>query len=164
MSYALNLAGNPAYLSAPSNNIYNFGTGDFTLQCWVKTTASGTVISRKSTGGGSGNGGFLLVIKPNGVIKLATDNGIGFYEINTVATPVCDGNWHFLTGVRQSGNLTIYLDGYPISSTIGSNTSPPIIHSTAPRLCPIKLYCCFPLAAARFAACSASAGADHPSI
>lgn len=126
MSYALNLAGTPSYLSAPNNNAYDFGTGDFTLQCWVKTTASGTVISRKPTAGGSGNGGFLLVIKPNGVVKLATDNGFGFYEINTVTTTICDGNWHFLTGVRKSNALTIYLDGVLVSSTVGSNISPPI--------------------------------------
>ncbi len=97
MSYALNLKSN-AYLSAPSNSVYDFGTGDFTLQCWVKTTASGTVISRKSTQGGAGYGGFLLVIKSDGTIKLATDNGFGFYEIDTVVTDIIDGKWHFLTG------------------------------------------------------------------
>ncbi len=126
MSYALNLSGNPSYLSAPSNNAYNFGTGDFTLQCWVKTTASGTVISRKSTQGGSGWGGFLLVIKSDGSIKLATDNGSGFYEIDTQATAIRDGNWHFLTGVRQSSQLTIYLDGAPVPSSVRNNMNPPI--------------------------------------
>jgi len=124
MSYALNLAGSPSYLSAPNNNVYNFGTRDFTLQCWVKTTASGTVISRKSTQGGSG--GFLLVVKSSGIVKLATDNGRGYYEINTVATAICDGNWHFLTGVRESNALTIYVDGNLVSSQVGSNISPPI--------------------------------------
>lgn len=126
MSYALNLAGNPSYLSAPNNNVYDFGTGDFTLQCWVKTTASGTVISRKSTAGGSGNGGFLMVIKSDGTIKLATDNGLGFYEINTSATTIRNGSWHFLTGVRQANTLKIYLDGNLVSSTVRSNINPPI--------------------------------------
>lgn len=126
-SYALNISGSSSYLAAPNNNAYNFGTGDFTLQCWVKTTASGTVISRKGGPGGSGNGGFLLVIKGNGVIKLATDNGFGFYEINTNApTVIRDGNWHFLTAVRQSSQLTIYVDGNPVSSAPRSNINPPI--------------------------------------
>jgi hypothetical protein len=126
-SFALSLNGTPAYLAAPANNAYNFGTGDFTLQAWVKTTVSGTVISRKGGPGGPGNGGFLLVIKANGVIKLATDNGFGYYEINTnAATVIRDGNWHFITGVRQSGQLTIYVDGNSIPSTPGSNISPPI--------------------------------------
>lgn len=126
MSYALNLAGNPSYLSAPNNNAYNFGTGDFTLQCWVKTTATGTVIGRKPTDGGSNNGGFLLVIKAGGSIKLATDNGFGFYEIDTVNTNIADGNWHFLTGVRQSGVLTMYLDGAVVSSSVRNNGTTPL--------------------------------------
>jgi hypothetical protein len=82
-----------------------------------KTRASGTVISRKATEGGAGNGGFLLVIKPGGLIKLATDNGFGFYEINTVATHISDGNWHFLTGVRQNSQLSVYVDGTLVSSS-----------------------------------------------
>lgn len=126
MSYALSLAGNPSYLSAPSSNLYNFGAGDFTLQCWVKTKASGTVISRKQTDGGSGHGGFLLVIKPGGMIKLATDNGFGFYEIDTVSTNISDGSWHFLTGVRQNNQLSIYVDGTLVSSSVRNNISPPV--------------------------------------
>lgn len=127
VSYAANISGQPTFLSAPNNSAYNFGTDDFTLQCWVKTTASGTVISRKPTAGGSGNGGFLLVIKNNGVVKFATDHGFGFYEVNTSSpTVVRDGNWHFITAVRKSHSLSIYIDGNPVGVTIGNNVNPPI--------------------------------------
>jgi len=126
MSYALNISGSNSFLSAPNSNIYDFGTGDFTLQCWVKTTASGTVISRKPTAGGANNGGFLLVIQPSGAIKLATDNGSGYYQILTGNTVIVDGNWHFLTGLRSNGNLSIYLDGNLVSATVSSNISPPL--------------------------------------
>ncbi|WP_417941236.1 LamG domain-containing protein [Flavobacterium sp. RS13.1] len=125
-SYALNLTGNPSYLTAPSNSVYNFGTFDFSLQAWVRTKGSGTVISRKSTQGGSGNGGFLLVIKNDSSIKFATDNGFGFYEINSVPSGINDDNWHFLTAVRRSNVLELYLDGKLIQSTPRSNISPPI--------------------------------------
>lgn len=126
-SFALTISGNPSFLSAPSNSAYSFGTSDFSLQCWVKTTASGTVISRKPGEGGAGNGGFLLVIKSNGVIKFATDNGFGFYEVNTAsATLIRDGNWHYLSAVRQSNSLSIYLDGNLVPVIVGSNISPPI--------------------------------------
>jgi len=126
MSYALNLAGNPSYLTTPNSNFYNFGTGDFTLQCWVRTRSTGTVISRKATEGGAGNGGSLLVIKPSGVIKLATDNGFGYYEVNTGTTQISDGKWHYLTGVRQSSQLSIYIDGQLIPSSVGKNINPPV--------------------------------------
>ena len=125
-SYALNLSNNPSYLTASGINAYNFGTSDFSLQAWVKTTGSGTIISRKSTDGGSGNGGFLLVIKNGGSIKFATDNGYGFFEINSIPTLISDGNWHFLTAVRHSNVLQLYLDGNMIQSSPRSNINPPI--------------------------------------
>lgn len=125
-SYALNLTSNPSFLNAPSNSVYNFGTSDFSLQAWVKTKGSGTVISRKSTQGGPGNGGFLVVIKNDSSIKFATDNGFGFYEINSVFSGINDGNWHFLTAVRRSNALELYVDGKLITSNPRSNTSPPI--------------------------------------
>ena len=59
-------------------------------------------------------------------MKLATDNGYGYYEIVTVNTALSDGNWHFLTGLRNSNTLKVYLDGKLVSSAVGSNTSPPI--------------------------------------
>ncbi|OXB00839.1 LamG domain-containing protein [Flavobacterium pectinovorum] len=125
-SYALNLTGNSSYLSAPPNPVYNFGTSDFSLQAWVRTKGSGTVISRKSTQGGPGNGGFLVVIKNDASIKFATDNGFGFYEINSVPSGINDDNWHFLTAVRRSNVLELYVDGKLIPSNPRSNTSPSI--------------------------------------
>jgi hypothetical protein len=111
MGYILNLSGNPSYLSAPNNSAYDFGTGDFTLQCWVKTTASGTVISRKPTPGGYNNGGFLLLIRPDGGIKIAVDNGFGYSEFDNTSIVINDGSWHFLSGIRRDGVLEIHVDG-----------------------------------------------------
>jgi hypothetical protein len=125
-SYALNLTVNPSYLSAPANPVYNFRTSDFSVQAWVRTKGSGTVISRKSTQGGPGNGGFLVVIKNDASIKFATDNGFGFYEINSVPSGINDGNWHFLTAVRRSNALELYVDGKLIASSARFNISPPI--------------------------------------
>jgi hypothetical protein len=89
---------------------YDVGKGDFSAECYVRTAKGGTVLSRKSYDGGWGNGGFLLVIKPDGVIKLATDDGLGFWEINTAPTAVLDGAWHHISGNRAGGDLHIYLD------------------------------------------------------
>lgn len=125
-SYALNLAGNPSFMSAPANPAYNFGTFDFSLQAWVRTRGAGTVISRKASQGGGGNGGFLLVIKNDASIKFATDNGFGFYEINSISSGINDGNWHFLTAVRRSNGLELYVDGKLIQSNPRSNINPPI--------------------------------------
>ena len=120
---------NGAYLEAPSNSAYQFSRGDFTVESWVRAATSGVagaIISRKGSSGGPGNGGFLVVIRPDGSIKFATDNGFDFFEIDTVATNVNDGSWHHVAAVRQGPSLTLYLDGLVLSATSRGSGSPPL--------------------------------------
>lgn len=132
-NYAVTLAAR-ANLSAPSNGVYNFGTGDFTLEAWVQPADAGTIISRKSTEGMAGNGGFLLVLKPDGSIKFATDNGTGFFEADSAATSVLDGQWHHVAAVRQGAVLAIYLDGSMVPSATRGNATPPLNVNSSMRL------------------------------
>ncbi|WP_421903129.1 LamG domain-containing protein [Maridesulfovibrio sp.] len=110
----------------PSNTAYSFGKGDFTIGALFQTEQPGTLLSRKSTEGGSeACAGWLLVIKPDGIIKMATDNGFGFYEVNSEKTQALDGLWHHVAAVRKKGIITIFFDGKPIKSTAkGSLASP----------------------------------------
>lgn len=117
---------NGAYLAAPNNAAYNFGTGNFTLEAWVKPAGAGTIISCKGTEGGPGSGGFLLVIKPDGSLKLATDNGFGYFEVVSATTAVLDGQWHHIAGVRDGPNLYLYLDCNLLTGTPQGNATPPL--------------------------------------
>lgn len=123
-----------AFATAPSSGAYSVGTGDFTVQAWFRTTGTGTLISRKSTSGSSNHGGFLLVLKPNGVFKLATDSGSGFFEVNTATTNAADGAWHFVSATRQGGGFQVYLDGQLLGGSTGGNASPPLNVSNSERL------------------------------
>lgn len=115
-----------SYMAAPNYNVYDWGTGNFTLETWFQTTSTGTLISRKGTSGGSGSGGFLLVLKPNGVFKLATDNGFGFFEVNSEATSAANGQWNHIAAVREGANLKLYMNGQLLSSAPGGNATPPL--------------------------------------
>lgn len=107
------------------NNAYNIGCGDFTVEAWVKPSGGGgTILSRKPTEGGSYNGGFLLVLKPDGTIKLATDDGMGFYEVNSEPANVYDGRYHHILGSRQGETLKIYVDFEEIRATVRTNRFP----------------------------------------
>ena len=101
---------------------YNVGNGDFTVECWIKpNSGGGTMISRKATEGGYNNGGFLFVLKPDGVLKLATDDGMGFYEINTSKVNAYDGKYHHVLGLRRGDELEIYFDFCKVQSSVRTN-------------------------------------------
>lgn len=128
-TYAAVFANN-AYLAAPPINAYRFGTGDFTVEAWVKTASAGgagVLVSRKGAPGGTAeSGGFLVVVKANGAIKFATDNGFGFYEVDTVTTKVNDGTWHHVAAVRQGASLIVYLDGVAVQASPSGTATPPL--------------------------------------
>lgn len=125
--YALVLSGTSNPPKAHANAAYSIGTGDFTIEAWIKPNpGGGTVLSQKATEGGWMNGGFLLVIKPDGVIKLATDDGMGFYEINSSAVNLFDGKYHHVLGLRRKDVLEIYVDFAKVNAQVRTNRYSPL--------------------------------------
>jgi hypothetical protein len=120
------IIGNGGLLAIAARDAYNFATGDFSITARFKTGQAGTLVSRKTTEGGSpAYAGWLLVLKNDGSLKLATDNGYGFSEVDSVATPALNGQWHSVAAVRRSAGMTIYLDGTALAATgRGSLPSP----------------------------------------
>jgi len=115
LDYGVQIA-SPGNLVITSNNAYNFGTDDFSVTALFRTTSPGTIVSRKSTeGGSSAYAGWLVVLKPDGSIKFATDNGFGFYEVDSVQTAALNGQWHHVAAIRRNGQLEIWLDGVKIA-------------------------------------------------
>lgn len=91
------------YLSAASSSDFGFGTGDFTIECWVKTTGTNKSIWDNRTTNHAGTG------------YIATTTGrIGFWN-NTTAfegtSNVADGAQHHLVWSRASGTLKLFVDG-----------------------------------------------------
>jgi concanavalin A-like lectin/glucanase superfamily protein len=124
-NYALTItSGN---VSMPGNNAYNVGAGAFTVLALIKPSGTGTIVSRKGSSGGSNNGGWLLVVESNNVLKFATDDGFGYYQITGTASNLHDGYWHFIAAVRSSaGVLTFYVDGILLPTTVQTNRSTPL--------------------------------------
>lgn len=126
---------NGGMITIPPNSAYNFGLGDFTITAIFQTTQPGTVVSRKSTEGGSPDyAGWLLVLKPNGVFKMATDNGFGFYEVNSQATNALNGQWHSVAIIRKNGAISIFFDGVLINITPNSSLPTPLNISNSRRV------------------------------
>jgi len=110
--------GTTDYLAIPTSTDFGFGTGDFTVECWVKTAASGTVLDLRSASGDLGlfaiNGGFISLW--NGSAHMQ-----GSITVTTDA-------WVHLAWVRSAGVVSMFvngvLDGVSATSATFGTTRP----------------------------------------
>ncbi|MBV9145504.1 MAG: LamG domain-containing protein, partial [Acidobacteria bacterium] len=118
-------------ISFPSA-VGNFGTNDFTVDFWFKTTqaeAFGSPIGLLGNRVDCSDGNFLGVrIFTNSTLFVELDQDANKTNYNSVQTSfgVSDGNWHHAAIVRQGTTLTLYIDG----NSAGSNSSAAITNIT----------------------------------
>ena len=105
-----------SYFQGP---VYNFGTGDFTLEAWVTTTSGGPVFTLTGPAAQSvGQEYLLLAVQSDGTVFVGCrDSETGMVGIWTLSDDqaILDGEPHHLAMVRQGTVITIYLDGDPLS-------------------------------------------------
>lgn len=104
----------------------NFGTSNWSITAWIKTTMTGTDDANKGSvfaNGGDQSGGirFTLAVSETqeGSITLTTDDDSTKVQA-TSSTTVNDGLWHHVVGIRDGTTLCVYVDG----NLDGINTVP----------------------------------------
>jgi hypothetical protein len=65
---------------------------------------------------------------------MATDNGFGFYEVNSQATNALNGQWHSVAIIRKNGAISIFFDGVLINITPNSSLPTPLNISNSRRV------------------------------
>ena len=120
--YSTYFDGSGDFLTAGSSGIINFGTGDFTVEFYINTTAgtgAGAVnILNPSTSTGSGYWGLLLQNN-----KLRWNNSYNVSNLWEVdVSNELDGSWHHMSVVRSSGTFSVYVDGTSKSAASGTFT------------------------------------------
>jgi hypothetical protein len=108
--------GSGDYLSAANNTAFDFGTGDFTVECWlyyVSVSTDHAIISRYATTIGW-------------ALRYTTTTGFQFSNgdtnlVNKVVTPT-NGQWYHLAVSRQGTNLRLFING-DLSATATDSTS-----------------------------------------
>ena len=107
------------YVDCGNPDSLNFGTGDWTISVWIKTTQSGMELTGDRRGtvfanGGDGEGGIRYALAVNegflGTISLTTDNDRQKVQAMSKTT-VNDDKWHHVIGMRNAGQLRVYVDG-----------------------------------------------------
>ena len=113
--YSVDFDGTGDYLTIPDSSDWDYGTGDFTVECWVMMT------------GGSGNrelfsrvgsGTFQFSVDGNNYPRLYHDGSNNFTTTHALQTNV----WTHLAAVRKDGVFAFYIDGVKnISQAFTSN-------------------------------------------
>ena len=101
---ALNFDGANDFVNIPNNSSFNFGSNDFTIETYAKTSsvAGNKVMIGKISGGNN----FWFGVS-NGKANFSLIGGPDALGTSTIG----DGNWHHLAAVRQSGVVSLYVDG-----------------------------------------------------
>lgn len=112
------------FVVVEDNDELDFGTEDFTVSVWIKTSHSPsgsdfpTIISKEH--GASARSGYLLFIQPaEGIEKKASFliSSNGQWVVATSTTNVNDGNWHHIAGVKTGSEIEIIVDGISEATT-----------------------------------------------
>ncbi|MDQ2769052.1 MAG: FG-GAP-like repeat-containing protein [Bacteroidota bacterium] len=117
---ALAFDGVDDYVRIPDNNTLDFGAGDFTVEGWVLKQAGTSNYSNAvgpggkwNTGGSPGTNEWLLQTTVGGNDNLPSfllESGTTTYSCNGTV-PLALNRWYHLAGVRQGGNMLLYVNG-----------------------------------------------------
>jgi len=108
--------------SANPSTDFSFGTGDFTLECWVRFT-NVTVQNQAILNFRDNSFANTLSFNPNGAGKIAYTDGVAW---RNTTTTIAVNTWYHVCAVRNSGVIRIYVNGtQEYSQTLTNNFGQP---------------------------------------
>ncbi len=114
---SLELDGSGDYLFIPAQGTLGFGSGAFTIECWVYFTASTayqSIVSSKNYYTAGYNGNWLLRRDSDTLIAFATYDGTSNEEYTQFSASTSLNTWYHLALVREgtgTNETKLYLDG-----------------------------------------------------
>ncbi len=102
---------------------WNFGTGDFTIDFWMKSNSSySTQFHALIIPGNSGNDGIYFDFNDGlGLWVYWNSNGNWNYVRGGSAGAYSNANWHHIALVRHNNLFTVYVDGYSFGTPYTSS-------------------------------------------
>ena len=115
---SIELDGTGDYLSIAASKNFAFGTGDFTIEFWMRST--------------DGNGNIIgLVTNASGNWNLVLASSLMYWQsqyattnlLNRSATAILDGAWHHVAFTRASGSNRMFFDGVLQGAAVSDSTN-----------------------------------------
>jgi hypothetical protein len=104
-----------------SSDVGQFGTADFTVALWLKTTEQARYFDVVGNRTAPSHGNFFSMRmtgnypgQPSGRISIEVDqdgNGTNYAHVESTIVNLNDGKWHHVAAVRGGPSLTLYVDG-----------------------------------------------------
>ena len=109
-------AGSDDCLTLSASSDWDFGTGDFTIDYWVRFDAFSQYQTFYDYGYTASDGILLQTTSGSGgALRVYIGGGISANYLSDSSTPVID-TWYHYAVVRSSGTVTIYRDGVSVGS------------------------------------------------
>jgi hypothetical protein len=112
------------YLTASNNSAFSFGTGNFTIEAWLYSTAhgggfldfAGCLVDTRGTSTASWPNGILVVLTTNGSLRVFTDA-----IVSTSTAQIALNTWTHVAIVRIGSSVTFYINGQEAGTFTFSN-------------------------------------------
>jgi len=108
--------GSSSYLQVPTNNDFSYGTGDFTIEFWIRANSTSTQYLWDQR---SSSGTVIPGIYLSNTLRYAT---AGVDRI-TGTTAVTTGTWNHVAVSRASGDIRLFLNGVQEGTTYNDTST-----------------------------------------
>lgn len=119
----LSASANPAVTTSSTGSSFQFGTGDFTIECWARRERTG---ARTEQLWQLSSGPSMLWYNNNNLYVQMTPGSstthAGLNAISSIVAGALDGKWHHYAVTRNNGQLAQYIDGFLVS-TVANTTN-----------------------------------------
>ena len=124
--------GTSQYVSVPANSAFNFGSNNFTIECWFYLTATGKTQAIYTPYPSGSYGQIYIGVYTNNELRVYLGSAVNNWNVlstNNVIGTVSAGQWYHVAVVRNGNTFTAYLNG---TATVTVTNSSALYFPNAP--------------------------------